>query len=183
MTTYDATYCPHCGRELGTRHVDGRDRQYCEHCDAVEWRNPVPCAGVAVVDPGAGVLLTQRDVEPGVGQWSLTGGHLEVEEAPREAAARELAEEAGVRVDPADLVLLDSFAVSRATEKHVVSIGYAVRAAATTGTPAPGPEVQAVDWFTPEAFAASDREFLEPHDERFERAWNRLGPDADGDED
>lgn len=179
MTTYEATFCPRCGTELGTTRADGRARQYCESCDRVEWRNPVPCAGVAVVDPDAGVLLTERDVPPGVGKWSLAGGHMEVEEAPKDAAARELREETGVRVDATALELLDAFGVSRGGEKHVVSIGYAVPAAATTGTPAPGPEVRAVDWFTPTEFAAAGRDFLEPHDERFERAWAHLGPDAD----
>jgi len=176
MTTYPATYCPDCGNELGTRDIDGRDRQYCESCDRVEWRNPVPCAGVAVVDPDRGVLLTQRDIPPGVGKWTLTGGHMEVEEAPDAAAARELAEETGLSADADDLELLDAFSVSRSTEKHVVSIAYAVPAAATTGTLEPGPEVQTARWFTPAEFAASDHEFLEPHDQRFERAWNRLGP-------
>lgn len=178
MTTYEATYCPRCGSELGTRHLDGRERQYCERCDRVEWRNPVPCAGVAVVDPGRGVLLTQRDIPPGVGKWTLTGGHMELEESPERAAARELAEETGVHVDPDDLELLDAFSISRSDAKHVVSIAYAVRATATTGTPEPGPEVQAVGWFTPSEFAATDHQFLEPHDERFEHAWTRLGPDA-----
>jgi len=177
MTTYQATYCPRCGTELGWKHVDGRDRQYCEDCEVVEWRNPVPCAGVAVVDPDRGVLLTRRDVPPGVGTWSLAGGHMEVEEAPAAAAARELEEETGVRVDPDDLSLLDAYPVSRGGEKHVVSIGYAVPAAATAGDPAPGPEVQTVGWFTPSEFAASDHVFLEPHDQRFEHAWRQFQQD------
>jgi len=177
MTTYEATYCPRCGRELATKHVDGRDRQYCESCDVVEWRNPAPGAGVAVVDLERGVLLTQRDIEPGVGKWTLAGGHMEVDESPAETAVRELEAETGVCVDPDDLVLLDTFPISRVEEKHVVSIGYVVQAAATAGEPVPGPEVQAVGWFTPDAFAASDHVFLEPHDKRFERAWTHVAND------
>ncbi|WP_323674484.1 NUDIX domain-containing protein [Halorubellus sp. PRR65] len=177
MTTYQATYCPRCGTELGAKHVDGRDRQYCASCDRVEWRNPVPCAGVAVVDPERGALLTRRDVEPGVGKWTLAGGHMEVDESPPEAAARELEEETNVRVDPADLHLLDAYTISRTTEKHVVSIGYVVPADATAGTPEPGPEVQTVEWLTPGEFAASDRVYLEPHDQRFERAWTHVTAD------
>jgi ADP-ribose pyrophosphatase YjhB (NUDIX family) len=177
MTTYVATYCPRCGTELGTKHVDGRNRQYCGNCEVVEWRNPVPCAGVAVVDPDHGVLLTQRDIPPGIGKWTLSGGHMEVEESPEQAAARELAEETGVRVDPADLELLDAFRISRPGEKHVVSIAYGVPAAATASEPVPGAEVQTVEWFTPSEFAASDHVFLEPHDQRFEHAWTQFQHD------
>ncbi|MFC6952133.1 NUDIX hydrolase [Halorubellus litoreus] len=177
MTTYEATYCPRCGTELGTTHVDGRDRQYCASCDRVEWRNPVPCAGVAVVDPERGALLTRRDVEPGVGKWTLAGGHMEVEESPERAAARELAEETNVRVDPEDLDLLDAYTLTRGDGKYVVSMGYVVHARHATGTPEPGPEVQTVGWFTPDEFAASDHRYLEPHDQRFERAWTHVTED------
>lgn len=182
MTTYPATYCPDCGHELGTRHVEGRDRQFCSACERVVWRNPAPGAGVAVVGPD-GVLLTQRDIEPGVGEWAVPGGHIELEESPQAAAVRELEEEAGVRVHPDDLVILDAFSTSPFDGKYVVSIRFGARIEDVGGTPTAGPEVQTVEWFTPAEFAASDAVFHEPHDEQFERAWNRLRPDADRDED
>ncbi|WP_227132638.1 NUDIX hydrolase [Halorubellus salinus] len=174
MMTYEATYCPRCGIELDTRHVDGRDRKYCEGCDRVEWRNPVPGAGVAVVDPDRGVLLAQRAIEPGVGEWVVPGGYMEVEETPAVAGTRELEEETGVRVDPDAVELLGTFTATPFDGKHVVSVGYAVHARHATGTPHAGHEVQAVGWFTPEEFAASDHVFHDPHDERFERAWTHV---------
>lgn len=174
MTTYPANYCPQCGTELAAREIEGRDRQYCPDCERVVWRNPAPTAGVAVVGD-AGVLLTERAVEPGVGDWAVPGGHLEVEESPREAAVRELREETGVRVDPADLVLLDTFAADQFEGKRIVSIGFAVRREATDGEPEAGPEVADVGWFTPESFARTGEAFHPPHGERFEKAWDELG--------
>jgi ADP-ribose pyrophosphatase YjhB (NUDIX family) len=174
MTTYPANFCPQCGAELLPREIEGRERRFCPDCERVVWRNPVPTAGVAVVGD-CGVLLTERAVEPGVGEWAVPGGHLELEESPREAAARELREETGVRAAPDDLILLDTFAISQFEDKRIVSVGFAVRRERTTGDPDPGQEVAAVDWFTPESFARSDAEFHPPHGERFGKAWDRLG--------
>lgn len=170
MTTYPADYCPNCGTELTDRRVDGRDRQFCPDCKRVIWRNPVPTAGVAVVDE-SGVLLTKRTVEPGRSRWVVPGGHLEHEESPAAAAVRELAEETGLRARPEDLVLLDTFTAKPFEGKRIVSIGYVVRADAVAGTPATSEEVSAVEWFTPAEFEAFEGRFLPPHGERFRRAW------------
>jgi ADP-ribose pyrophosphatase YjhB (NUDIX family) len=174
MTTYPATYCPYCGTELATRYVDGRDRQFCESCDRVEWRNPVPCAGVAVVDPDRGVLLAQRDVEPGVGEWTVPGGHMEVEETAPAAGVRELEEETGVAVDADAVSLLDVYHVTPFADKHVVTIGFVVHADHASGTPAARSEVQQVGWFTPPSFAATDHVLHDDHDKRFEHAWTHV---------
>jgi ADP-ribose pyrophosphatase YjhB (NUDIX family) len=144
VTTYPAEFCPHCGSELTAREIEGRERQFCADCDRVVWRNPVPTAGVAVVSD-RGILLTERAVEPGVGEWTVPGGHLELEESPREGAARELREETGVRADPDDLTLLDTFSAAPFEGKHIVSVGFAVRREDTAGDPRPGPEVAAVE--------------------------------------
>ncbi|UPV75785.1 NUDIX hydrolase [Halorussus limi] len=174
MTTYPTNFCPQCGAELTRRDVEGRERRFCPDCERVVWRNPVPTAGVAVVGPN-GVLLTERAVEPGVGEWAVPGGHLEAEETPLEAAVRELREEAGVRADPDDLLLLDTFTATPFEDKHVVSVGFAVRDEDTTGTPDAGPEATAVGWFTPESFGDGGERFHPPHGERFRNAWDRLG--------
>lgn len=138
-------FCPRCGTELGERTIEGRERKWCASCEYPVFRNPVPCAGVAVVDGGR-VLLVQRAVEPGLGKWSTPGGHLEVEEDPRDAAARELHEETGLRVDPAALTLLETRQLEPYGEKHVVSSGYAVNAADAAGTPEAGSDARAVEW-------------------------------------
>lgn len=65
-------------------------------------------AGVVLVD-GPRVLLAHRHPErewyPDA--WDVIGGHIEPAEAPAAAARREAAEELGVDIDLADLVLLD----------------------------------------------------------------------------
>jgi len=64
-------------------------------------------AGVILVDRRGWLLLQERDEFPVIDpeKWGPPGGHLEPDEDPAEGAARELLEETGVRVDPAELRL------------------------------------------------------------------------------
>ena len=56
--------------------------------------------GVSIaVFNGRSVLLVKRGRPPFAGLWSLPGGKLQGDEAPREAAHRELAEETSVEAD------------------------------------------------------------------------------------
>jgi ADP-ribose pyrophosphatase YjhB (NUDIX family) len=115
-----------------TRVFDGRDRAFCPDCDRYVFRNAAPASNVAVVD-GECVLLVERGVPPGVGDWTVPGGHLEHDEGPREGGVRELHEETGLRADPADLRLLDVQLLPPFREKRVLSVCYAVPAADCTG--------------------------------------------------
>lgn len=61
-------------------------------------------ADVVAVTPDRQVLLIERDWPPYEGQWALPGGHVDpTDDSSSEAAARELAEETGVRVAPEQL--------------------------------------------------------------------------------
>ena len=90
MVSRPADYCPRCGTALTTTEFEGNEHFFCPDCDRAVWHNPVPCASVAVVD-GDAVLLVRRAAEPGVGDWTVPGGHLERAEPPAAGAARELA--------------------------------------------------------------------------------------------
>jgi 8-oxo-dGTP diphosphatase len=50
------------------------------------------------------ILLIKRGREPGLGQWSIPGGMVEVGETVREAVQREVREETGLLVEALDLV-------------------------------------------------------------------------------
>jgi ADP-ribose pyrophosphatase YjhB (NUDIX family) len=56
---------------------------------------------LAPVDDG--LLLVRRGIDPQKGKLALPGGFVEIGETWQEAAARELLEEATVRVDPAHI--------------------------------------------------------------------------------
>ncbi|WP_406484493.1 NUDIX domain-containing protein [Streptomyces microflavus] len=55
---------------------------------------------------GSEVLLIERGWPPHKGMYALPGGHVDPGETSRNAAARELLEETGVHVAPADLVFV-----------------------------------------------------------------------------
>lgn len=64
-----------------------------------DWPRPMVTADAAVfavVEGRAKLLLIQRKHEPYQGHWALPGGFVEIDEDLAAAAARELAEEAGL---------------------------------------------------------------------------------------
>ncbi|THE65100.1 NUDIX domain-containing protein [Salinadaptatus halalkaliphilus] len=171
MVSRPAEFCPRCGSALETITLEGRDRTHCPACEEVVWHTPVPCAAVAVVDRAASaVLCVERDVPPGVGEWTLPGGHMEVGEAPEAAAARELEEETGVAVDPAALEILDAATLAPRNGKHVVTIHYVVDRAETEGEPTAGSDASAARFWNPSTFEATDEVFRPVHEQRFRAA-------------
>lgn len=72
-----------------------------------------PWVGVGVIVWRAGrVLLARRGRPPRLGEWSLPGGAQQIGETVAEAAAREVREETGVVIAPAELVSVED-AVTR----------------------------------------------------------------------
>jgi 8-oxo-dGTP diphosphatase len=60
-------------------------------------------ADVVVTTTDGYVLLIERGWDPFKGHWALPGGHVDRGETSRDAAARELAEEAGVHAASGEL--------------------------------------------------------------------------------
>ncbi|QSX00064.1 NUDIX hydrolase [Haloterrigena alkaliphila] len=173
MVSRPPTFCPDCGTRLETTTVDDRDRKRCPACETVVWHNPVPCASVAVVDrsrPDPAVLCVERGVPPGVGEWTLPGGHMEIGEEPPETAVRELEEETGVAVDPEALEILSASAMAPRDGKHVVTVHYVADRAEATGEPVAGSDATTARFRTPAEFDASDERFRPVHEERFREA-------------
>ncbi|WP_049928072.1 NUDIX domain-containing protein [Halopiger goleimassiliensis] len=176
MVSRPAEFCPYCGTALESITLEGRERTRCPTCEEVVWHNPVPCAGVAVVDAGddPAVLCVERGLPPGVGEWTIPGGHVEAGEEPAVAAARELEEETGVAVDPGVLSIVDATTLPPRDGKHVLSILYAVDRDETDGEPRAGSDAQAARFWTPSAFDATDETFRPVHEERFRTVVDRF---------
>ncbi len=154
MTILPATYCPDCGQKLTTDVYEGDRQPYCKDCDRMFWQQPIPCADIVVVDRDR-VLLIKRALPPHVGTWALPGGIIDIDESPQEAAARELHEETTIGVDPDDLVLFDTYDVAASEGWHNIVISFAIRSEHTSGTPAPGTDAQAAQFWTLDELRAS----------------------------
>src|SRR5262245_14997600 len=88
-------FCPRCGAKLTRRDDHGTIRPACPVCGLVLYRNPVPAAGVILVDDGQ-VLLVKRRYAPRARRWCLPAGFMEYGETPERCARRELKEETGI---------------------------------------------------------------------------------------
>jgi 8-oxo-dGTP diphosphatase len=103
------------------------------------------------------VLLVRHD---GVGKWVLPGGDLEGEESFREAARRELREEAGIRASYGGLAMLVRVEV-RCEDHRTWGVMPVFRAEADAADPTvadPDDEIVAARWFPPEAVPADTRD-------------------------
>jgi len=61
-----------------------------------------------LTDSNQRILLVRRGVEPGIGEWCLPGGFIEMGETPSQAAVRELKEEIGVEIESPQLLGVSS---------------------------------------------------------------------------
>ncbi len=136
--------------------MDDRPRRVCPACGYVHFTDPKVGVGVLVVE-GDRVLLVRRGVEPERGKWSLPAGFLDQGEDPRQTAAREALEEAGLTVAVEEL--LDVF--HNPPGRGGASIFILYRARRVAGEPAPGDDADDARFFAldalPELAFASTR--------------------------
>ncbi len=69
------------------------------------------------------VLLVRRKYDPCRNCWAIPGGHLEYGERIRDAAARELEEETGIKAEPIGIVWVDEILPQECPDgKHFILI-------------------------------------------------------------
>jgi ADP-ribose pyrophosphatase YjhB (NUDIX family) len=111
----------HCGF-CGTRFAEGLAfPRSCASCANTTYVNPLPVA-VLLLPVDEGLLVVRRGIEPRKGQLALPGGFINVGESWQAAAARELEEETGVRIDAAEV---KDFRVLSAPDGTVLIFGLA----------------------------------------------------------
>lgn len=101
---------------------------------------------------GGEILVMKRAGGFAAGGWFIPGGHVEQGERPREAAARELFEEAGISLAPKDLALVDVMTYETGAGTAHTIIYNASCADATDA--AINDEHVYHRWMTPEAYIA-----------------------------
>jgi 8-oxo-dGTP diphosphatase len=96
------------------------------------------------------VLVAQRSKEPFKGIWSLPGGHVELGEALRDAARRELMEETGIE---AELQAIIDVAEVIRRENNEIKAHYAIvcfGGSWRSGEARAGDDAAAVCWAAPD---------------------------------
>ena len=103
-------FCPRCAHRLEERAVKAGDpeRLVCPSCGFVFYLGPKLVAG-AIFELDGGVILVQRDIEPGYGKWTFPGGFVERGERAEAAAEREVLEECGLEIQASGIVGLYSY--------------------------------------------------------------------------
>ena len=104
---------------------------------------PTVGAGAVVQDADGRLLVVQRGKAPARGRWSLPGGRVEPGERAADAAAREVAEETGLRVEVTSFV---GFSEAIGGDHHIVILDFL--AAVTGGQLVAGDDADAAAWVT-----------------------------------
>ena len=146
-------FCPRCAGRLEERVVKHGEpeRLVCESCGFIFYLGPKLVAG-ALFEMDGGVVLVQRDIEPGYGKWTFPGGFVERGEQAEAAAEREVLEETGLRVRVSSIVGLYSY------EGQIPAIAV-FRADVTGGEPSPLDETMDVKVFSRDALPWAELAF------------------------
>ena len=139
---FDPTFCPRCAGRLEPRDEHGVLRPTCLQCGYIWYRNPVPAAGVLILQ-GNSLLLVKRRYAPRAGTWCLPAGFMEAGESPERTALRELLEETGLEAR-----LTGLFGVYAGfDDPRVRAVLILYTAEHTRGTLVPGDDALDAAWF------------------------------------
>lgn len=103
----------------------------------------------AIVSDGAGRTLVARS--RGTTPFMQPGGKLDPGETPRQAMVRELREEIGVDVDPADATWVGRFEASAANHPGRTVVGEIFRVTVDPAAVGARAEVEEIAWIDPQA--------------------------------
>jgi len=149
-------HCPRCG--AGVEPEGGT--VVCGACGFRAYASSKPTASAVCIDDEGRVLLARRGIDPFAGKWDLPGGFLDEEEHPRDCVRRELQEEAGVEIEPLELlgVWLDRYGGDGSA---AVTLNFYWTARIVEGTPEPNDDVAELRWFA--LSEVSDEDLAFPH--------------------
>jgi ADP-ribose pyrophosphatase YjhB (NUDIX family) len=158
-------FCPRCAGELG----HSFERVECPACGFVAHSNSETTVGALVVDDEGRLLLVRRARDPYGGTWDVPGGFLNEDEHPLDALRRELVEETGLAVEPAEFVAatLDRYGNG---PDAATTLNLYWTARVTGGEPVAGDDVAELGWFSP-AELPPDEEIGFPNVRELLRAW------------
>ncbi len=155
-------FCQLCGRELGDRVIDGKQRRHCDHCGQTVFLDPKVAAVVLALVDGK-LVLVRRGTEPQIGRWAFPSGFVDRGEAVEDAAVREFREETGL-----DARLERLIGVYSATSSPVVLVVYKV--AVVGGSLQAGHDATDTALFDPDQLPPLPF----PHDDRILADWRAL---------
>lgn len=96
-------YCPNCSSPNVTN--QNNFKLHCSDCDFVLYHN-IAAAVAIIFTYQDKILFTERNVDPDKGKLDLPGGFIDPNETAEEAACREIKEELGLTITPADLTYI-----------------------------------------------------------------------------
>lgn len=145
-TTYK--FCPICTAPLVEKHIYDAQRLTCPQCDFILFLEP-KLVTVVVVQRQDTFLLGKRNMEPGRGMWSFSGGYVDRGENVEDAAMREVKEE--TNLDVRLQRLLGIYSEKGQPQVVIAYLGSVIDDNVTGLTPQPE-EVSELGFFTLDAF-------------------------------
>jgi ADP-ribose pyrophosphatase YjhB (NUDIX family) len=182
----EKTFCCFCGKSTDKKEIEDKLRLYCTECGTVFYENPLPVASSIVVNEKREVLLVRRMKDPYRDMWCLPIGFAETGEEVKDAALRELKEEAGVEGEIIKLIDVDT--VDNYFYGSLAIVTYEVKM--TGGEVKPGDDASDAAWFPinkiPKLAWESNEKAIAIYIDQYKEFWamidsfDRLAPDRSG---